>query len=73
MNYMFGVFAPPIITTGRICIQLIINNDNFLNMSNDKKFVFLLNFKLKYVCIYLEKAWEEKQKYYINERVILLT
>ncbi len=24
MNYMFCVFAPPILTTGRICIQLLI-------------------------------------------------
>ncbi len=30
----------------------IVNNDNFLNMSNDEKFVFLLKFKWKYVCIY---------------------
>ncbi len=38
----------------------IVNNDNFLNMSNDEKFVFLLKFKWKYVCIYLEKAWDKR-------------
>ncbi len=38
----------------------IVNNDNILNMSNDEKFVFLLKFKWKYVCIYLEKAWDKR-------------
>ncbi len=38
----------------------IVINDNFLNMSNDEKFVFLLKFKWKYVCIYLEKAWDKR-------------
>ncbi len=37
----------------------IANNDNFLSMSNDEKFVFLLKFKWKYVCIYLEKALDK--------------
>ncbi len=40
----------------------IVNNDNFLNMSNAEKFVFLLKFKWKYVCIYLEKAWDKKPR-----------
>ncbi len=29
-------------------------------MSNDEKFVFLLKFKWKYVCIYLEKARDNR-------------
>ncbi len=38
------------------------------------KFVFLLKFKWKYVCIYLErKHGTKEQKYYINESVILLS
>ncbi len=37
------------------------DNDNILNMCNDKKFVFLFKFKWKYVCIYfIEKAWDER-------------
>ncbi len=38
----------------------IVNNDNFLNMSNEEKFIFLLKFKWRYVCIYLEKAWSKR-------------
>ncbi len=38
----------------------IVNNDTFLNMFNDEKFVFHLKFKWKYVCIYLEKAWDKR-------------
>ncbi len=38
----------------------IVNNDNFLNMSNDEKFVFLLKYKWKSVCIYLDKAWDKR-------------
>ncbi len=38
----------------------VINNDNLLNMSNDEKFVFLLKFKRKNVCIYLEIAWDKR-------------
>ncbi len=38
----------------------IVNNDNILNMSNNERFVFLLKFKRKYVCIYLEKAWDKR-------------
>ncbi len=34
----------------------IVYNDNFLNMSNNEKLVFLLKFKWKYVCMYLEKT-----------------
>ncbi len=32
----------------------------FLNMSNDEKFVFILKFKWKCVCIYLEKAQDQR-------------
>ncbi len=38
----------------------IVNNGKFLSISNDEKFVFLLKFKWKYVCIYLEKAWDNR-------------
>ncbi len=38
----------------------IVNNYNFLNMSNDEKFVFILKFKWKCVCIYLEKAQDQR-------------
>ncbi len=40
-------------------LNSIVNN-NFLNMSNDETFVFLFEFKWKYVCIYLEKAWDKR-------------
>ncbi len=36
-----------LLTTGKTCIQLLI----MINMSNYEKFVFLLKFKWKYVCI----------------------
>ncbi len=29
-------------------------------MTNNEKFVFLLKFKWKYVCITLEKAWDKR-------------
>ncbi len=38
----------------------IVNNDKFLNMSNDEKLIFPVKFKWKYVCIYLEKAWDKR-------------
>ncbi len=40
----------------------ILNNDNFLNMSKNEKCVFLLKFKWKYVCIYLEKAKDKRKE-----------
>ncbi len=44
----------------RQIIYSIVNIDNLLYMSNYKKFVFLLKFKWKYVCIYFEKAWDKR-------------
>ncbi len=40
----------------------IVNNYNFLNISNYEKFVFRLKFKWKYVCIYLEKALDKRKE-----------
>ncbi len=43
MNYIFCVCST--YSNYRQNLYSIVNNDNVLKMSNDEKFVFLLNFK----------------------------
>ncbi len=59
MNYIFCVFAPPTLTTGKT--YSIANNQNLLNMSNDEKFISFL--KLNGKCLYLlREIMEQKNR-----------
>ncbi len=59
-NVLHFLFVCTTYSNYRQTLYSIVNNNKFINMSNDEKFVFLLKFKWKYVCIYLEKAWDKR-------------